>query len=91
MQTKASEIVQNLSLHVGALIGSNCLQALEPTQIINSEADGPYAYKTELGWCIVGLIGQNNDDRSLKCNKIVVKEVISGNVANHHFEIQNKI
>ena len=36
-------------------------------------------------------IGQKNGDRSLKLNKIAVKQVISDNVASHHFEIRNKI
>ena len=36
-------------------------------------------------------IGQKNGDRSLKLNKIAVKQVISDNVAGHHFEIRNKI
>ena len=66
-----SEIVQNPSVHVGVLIGVNCLQALEPTQIItthiiNSEAGGPYVYKSKFEWYIVRPIGQKNDDRSLK-------------------------
>ena len=91
LQAIASEIMQNPSVHVIVQIGANCLQAVEPTQIIKSEAGGPYTYKTKLGWCIVGPIGQKNDNRSLKCNKIAVKEVISNNVASHHFEIQNKI
>ena len=83
--------MQNPSVHVIVQIGANCLQALEPTQIIKSEAGGPYTYKTKLGWCILRPIGQKNDNRSLTCNKIAVKEVISNNVASHHFEIQNKI
>ena len=43
LQTIASEAVQNPSLHVGVLIGANCLPALEPTEFIRSEAGGPYA------------------------------------------------
>ena len=66
LQMIASEIVQNSTVHVGVLIKANCLQALEPPQFINSEAGRPYAYKTKLGWCIVGSIGQRNDGRSLK-------------------------
>ena len=61
-----SEIVQNPSVHVGVLIGVNYLQALEPTQIINSEAGGPYVYKSKFEWYIVRPIGQKNVDRSLK-------------------------
>ena len=76
MQAIASEIVQNPSIYVGALIGTNCLQALEPLEIFNSEAGGPYAYKAKSQWCIVGQIGQKNDDRFFKCNKLAVKEEI---------------
>ena len=76
---------------VGVLIGAKCLLASESIQTINSEAGGLYAYKTKFQQSIVGPIGQNNDHRLLKCNKIAIKEVISDNVASHHFEIQNKI
>ena len=47
LQTIPSETVQNL-------IGAYCLQALEPTEFIRNETGDPYAYKTKLGWCIVG-------------------------------------
>ena len=62
------------------------MQPLEATQIFSSEAGGLYAYKTKFGWCIGG-----NDNRSLKCTKIAVKEVFSDNVLNHQFEFENEI
>ena len=49
LQIIASETVQNLSVHVGVLIGANCLPGLEPTEFIRSEAGDPCAYKTKLG------------------------------------------
>ena len=67
------------------------MQPLEATQIFNSEAGGLYACKTKFGWCIGGPTGQENDNRSLKCSKIAVKEVFSDNVLNHHFEFENEI
>ena len=57
LQTIASEIIQNPSVHVGVVIGANCLPALEPMEFIRSEAGGPYAYKMKLFWCVVGPIG----------------------------------
>ena len=36
-------------LDVGLLIGANCLRALEPQEVISSQDDGPYAFKTKLG------------------------------------------
>ena len=44
LQTIAPGTVQNLFVHVGVLIGVNCLPALEPTEFIGSEAVGPYPY-----------------------------------------------
>ena len=38
---------------VTLLIGANCVQALEPRQVISSQNGGPYAFRTILGWCVV--------------------------------------
>ena len=43
LQTIASETVQNPSVHVGLLIGANCLRTSEPTEFIRCKAGGPYA------------------------------------------------
>ena len=32
------------------------MKALETTRILQSQDGGPYAYKTRLGWCVVGPI-----------------------------------
>ena len=91
LQTIASETVQNPSIHVDVLIGANCLPALEPTELIGSEAGDPYAYKTKLGWCIVGPIGQGKSGKeTMTCNRIAVKEINSSNLANHHFRSKQK-
>ena len=75
----ASETVQNPAVHAGVLIGANCLSALEPTEFIRSEAGGPYAYKTKLGWCIVGPIAKGNSGKeTMTCSRIAVKEINSG-------------
>ena len=38
------------------LIGANTPKALEPWQITNAEANGPYAVKTVFGWVINGTL-----------------------------------
>ena len=92
LQKIASETVQNPSVHVGVLIGANCLPALEPTEFIRSEDCGPNAYKTKLGWCIVGPITLGNSGKeTMTCNRIAVKEIISSNVANRHFQIKTEV
>jgi len=60
--------VSNQSV-IGLLIGTNCPKALEPVEVIQSEGTGPYAYKTRLGWCVSGPIGNSNSN-SFSCNRI---------------------
>ena len=60
---------------VGLIIGANCPKALEPHDVIKSDGDGPYAYLTKLGWCIVGPQDEDHPN-TLKCHRIAVSEVI---------------
>ena len=46
---------------VELIIGADCPEALTPIKIIQSENNGPYAFKTKLGWCVVGP--RSNDDK----------------------------
>ena len=80
-----AELTQDDDIEVGMLIGINCMKALEPVEIIASQDRGPYAYKTKLGWCIVGPIVNNKSGEVLKCNRIAVKDPITGKLLSHHF------
>lgn len=44
-----------INAEIGLLIGTNIPKALEPWQVINSKGNGPYAFKTALGWVVNGL------------------------------------
>ena len=77
------------NIEVRMLIGANCMKALESIEIISSRNGGLYAYKTKLGWCIVGPITSRNDG-SVKCHRIAVKDVASGKKSPHHFVLHNK-
>ena len=59
-------------------------------EIIPSKNDNPYAFRTKLGWCIVGTIINKSSNKSVKCNCISKKGVISERVASHHFKIDNR-
>ena len=48
--------IPDKNVEVGRIIGANCVKALERLEFIASKNNGPYAYKTALGWCIVGPI-----------------------------------
>ena len=40
---------------------------MEPRAVIQSVDNGPYAYKSRLGWCVVGPI-EASDIKVIKCN-----------------------
>ena len=61
------------------------MEALEPVETVASQDGGPYPYKTKLGWCIVGPIVSNKNAEALRCNRIVVKNAITGKLLSHHF------
>ena len=54
----ADKIIQKKDISIGLLIGGNCSKALEPLEGIPSKDVGLYAFRTLLGWFIVGLIGE---------------------------------
>ena len=86
------EISEKDDIQVDLLIGANCVKALEPIKVISSEAQGPYAYKTVLGWCVVGPMGVNKAYlKEMKCNNIYVHEVNSIKRANHHFALKGPV
>ena len=87
----SNEIVQDQDIVVGLLVGANCMKTLEPMKIILSKEDCPYAYKTLLGWCIVGPIINTETKRSISCHRVAVKNVISSRLAPHHYEFEKSI
>ncbi|XP_066935299.1 uncharacterized protein [Clytia hemisphaerica] len=57
---------------VGLLIGSNCPKALEPMEIVHSRDNGPFAFRSRLGWCITGQVKSNSSSTS--CHRIQVQD-----------------
>ena len=60
-------------------------------EVIPSEQGGPYAFKTLLGWCIVGTIGETTFDTTVACNRISVQDKVSKNVASHYFAMETEV
>ena len=83
----SKELGDNEDISVDLLIGANCLEALEPVEVIPRQNDGPYAIRTALGWCVVGPI-KAQCHNVVSCNRIAVIKVDSGKMAEHHFEIE---
>ena len=86
----SNEIVQDEDIVVGLLIDANCMKALEPMKIIPSKEDGPYAYKTLLGWCIVVPIISTETERSISVIEYVI-DVISSRLVPHQFGAEKSI
>ena len=78
------------NLPVGLLIGANCVKALEPLEIMQSRNEGPFAFKTRLGWCIVGPVNQNIKN-TVFCNRISVRQADIKQVGTHFFQVENKV
>ena len=77
----------NEDISVDLLIGENCFEALEPVDIMPRQNDGPYAIRTALGWCVVGPI-KARCHNVVSCNRIAVIKADSGQMADHHFDIE---
>ena len=82
-------ITQMDNNEVGILIGANCMKASELMEI-SSRNGVPYAYRTKLGWSIVGPITTSRNDGSVKCHRIAAKDVPSGKIAPHHFVLDDE-
>ena len=86
------ELNLNPNVKIGLLIGANRSRALEPETVIHSQGDGPYTFRTVLGWCTVRPISQNNvPGGKVLCNRTAVIEAGTGNLARHHFETKSQM
>ena len=88
----ASEAVKDdWNINDELLIGANYTRALEPTKVIASINDGPYAKKTVLGYCIVEPLSCGNQlEGKISWNWTVVIEPVSSKVGRHYFSVENK-
>ena len=85
------EMRMDRNVDVKLLIGANCLKALEPEEVISSQGDVPYAFKTKPGWCVDGTISDGSYQNKSHCNRITVEDHATGKVAKHHFAIPKDV
>ena len=83
LQRIIGKITQDSSIKVEMLIGANCIKALEPLEVIPSQEDGPYAFRTLLGWCIVGPVMDEKQTNVLGCHKIAVEDIGTDKIGTH--------
>ena len=79
----------NSNIPFGLVIGGNCSKALEPYEVVNSVGEGPFAYRTLLGWCIVGFSREPADQLS-KCLythvRVLVDNIATNKPTSHYFK-----
>ena len=64
------EVCRTDKLKVGVLIRANSVWCKEPLKVIKSQEDGPYAFRTKIGWCLVGSLELHHHPTSISCNTI---------------------
>ena len=62
-----------------------------PEEVLPSKNGGPFAFRTPLGWCVVGLLTKLGRESSISCNGIVVQDAATRKVASYHFGISSKV
>ena len=80
----------------GLVIGNKCKQALEPLQLISSIGDGPFAYRTHLGWCVVGPVqSSSSSSKSVKVFftqvRLLAQDMTDGKQSSHYFLPTTKV
>lgn len=80
---------QDKSIPIALIVGTNCVKAVTPLEIIPSQNSGPFAYRTHLGWCVAGT-SQHPSRRSpgITCNRIQVKNISTNGTSSHQFVIK---
>ena len=73
------------------MTGANCSKAIEPIELIPSQEKGSYAFRTILGWCIVGLLGERMGQKSLHCNIIKCSSVSTNQMARHYIAVGTQV
>ena len=76
----------------GLIIGFNCVKTLESLELIPSKNNGAYAYKTVLGWCMVGPKETFKiNKREINCNLMIVQQSPNLELAKHSFVEQVRV
>ena len=68
MKIIADKLPKETNTEIGLLIGTNCLKALEPEEVLPTKDGGPFAFRTPLGWCVVELLTKLGRESSVSCN-----------------------
>ena len=60
---------------------------MEPQEVISSQGDGPYAFQTKLGWCVLGPISDGSYQNRFHFNRMIVEDHATRKIAKQNFAI----
>ena len=52
---------------IGLLLGLNCSPAIKPKETVTGADSDPWAVRTELGWCVVGIVKESTTPNTACC------------------------
>ena len=87
----AEKLPHAADFEIELLIGADCAKTLEPQEVMPSKNGGPFAFRTTLGWCVVGLLAKLSEKNSMSCHQIIVQDALSGAILPHHIGVSNKV
>ena len=91
LERMADKIIQGKDINIVLLISGNCSKTLEPLKVIPSKVGGLYAFRTLLGWCIVGPIGKITSCETVSCHRTSVQDMVSKTGASHYVAMETEV
>jgi hypothetical protein len=68
-------------LGIGLLIGTNCVEAIKPRDVIPGKPQDPYAIRTVFGWGLIGVTNPvdhrecQSDGTRMHCHRVTTKDI----------------
>ena len=85
----------NPSIPVALLIGGNCAQALDPYENIHCVDGGPYAFRSQLGWCVNGALTKSTSSTafttSCRTTTLLTTDMSTKETPRHQLVIENEV
>ena len=66
-------------------------QGMEPLEVILSKDSSPYTFRTQLEWCIVGLVDETVYSATVLCSKISVQDMSCKTAVSHYFAMETEV
>ena len=60
------KVPRKSNIEIGLLIGANCAKILELQEIITSKDGGQFAFRSSLGWCVVGPLTRSTNNNNMQ-------------------------